>query len=304
MKTTPLYTALFNELKEKLILPVDLPDETVESTLNALWLTAAGHPCSAKKATISSLPELTNDAETKLRELTTKRLEGTPLMHLTGFSHFMGLELAFNPNVCFIRPETEILGNCAVSFLQNLDAPIMIDVGCGSGNLTCGVAAAINTLRVYAVDILTSSVSLTRKNIDLCKLSNSISVFEGDAFEPLRSLDLEGKVDAVICNPPYIASSRIKGDRAHLLAHEPVEALDGGPFGFKMHQRLIREAPFFLRDKGVLMSEFGAGQHQQVQKLFERSGLYESVEFGHDDNGQPRVIFAIKKGVSTFENRE
>ena len=295
MKTTSLYMKLSNELRAKLELPVDLPDETVESTLNALWLTAAGYPCSARNAATSSLPELTSDAETKLRDLMKKRLDGTPLMHLTGFSHFMGLELAFSPNVCFIRPETEILGNCAVSFLQNREAPIMIDVGCGSGNLTCGIAGAINTLQVYAVDILASSVSLTRRNIEICKLSNSISVFEGDAFEPLRPLDLEGKVDAVICNPPYIASSRIKGDRAHLLSHEPVEALDGGPFGFKMHQRLIKEAPLFLKTKGALIFEFGAGQHQQVQKLFERSSLYESIEFGHDDNGQPRIIFAIKK---------
>ena len=294
MQNTILFQSLLDEIKPSLILPPDQPDETIESTLKALWHTASGNPCSAKLATSISLVDLTEEQTHLLRELVSRRLGGTPLMQITGRAHFMGLELEFTPDVFIIRPETELLGYSTVELLSNHNNPLMIEVGCGSGNLTCGIASSIPKLSVYAVDILKSCVDLTNRNILKCNLSNRVNVMLGNLFDPLSELDLNNKIDAIVCNPPYIASSRLKGDRAYLVNHEPLEAFDGGPFGFRMHQLLISESLRFLKPGGSLLFEFGAGQDKQILGLFNRAGGYGPINFKLDHNGTARVVIARK----------
>ena len=293
MTAEKLYTELLGRLSAGLALSPDLPDETVETTLRALWHTAVGKPCSAARALRTDLPELRDEQVGALRNAVDNRLAGIPLMQITGRVEFMGLELLFEPNVCLVRPETEILGRHAVKVLLNCLTrqrnPLMIDIGCGSGNLSCGIASKIPKLRVYSVDTLKSCVELTKRNIRYCGLEGRIVVSQGDLFAPLKELDIRGAVDVVVCNPPYISSARLKTDRSHLLEHEPHEALDGGTYGFAVHQRLIKEAPEFLMPGGWLVFEFGAGQHRQVQSLFARSKTFDLVEFATDAHGVERV---------------
>jgi release factor glutamine methyltransferase len=293
MTTEELYAELLGGLSAELVLSPDLPDETAETTLKALWHAAAGKPCSAARALGIDLPELRDEQVVALRDAVDRRLAGVPLMQITGRVEFMGLELLFEPNVCLVRPETEILGRYAVNVLSNCLSrqrdPLMIDIGCGSGNLSCGIAKKIPKLRVYSVDTLKSCVELTKRNVGYCGLEDRICVSHGDLFAPLKELDLRGAVDVVVCNPPYISSARLKTDRSHLLEHEPHEALDGGAYGFSVHQRLIKEAPEFLMPGGWLLFEFGAGQHRQVQSLFERSKAFDLVEFATDAHGAERV---------------
>ena len=292
METNELFNSLLDKITQELTLSPELPDETMESTLRALWLTASGCPCSAKHATTVALPELSESQERVLRGLLSRRINGIPLMHITKRAHFMGLELEFDTDVFIIRPETEILGKAAVECLNNRGDPVMIDVGCGGGNLTCGIAAAIPDLSVYAVDILQSCVDLTNRNVVHCNVGNRVTVLLGDLFNPLEKMQCEGSIDAVVCNPPYISSARLKGDRSYLLDHEPIEAFDGGPFGFAMHQRLLKESLRFLKPGGALLFEFGAGQHKQVQTLVNRVGGYETVDFLFDRDGVARVVMA------------
>lgn len=290
-----LYDALLDEIKSNLTLSPDQPDETMESTLTALWHTAAGNPCSAKTTGDHALENLSLPQAESLRRLVAERCKGRPLMQITGRAHFMGLELEFAPDVCVVRPETEILGNSAVKLLGGMQAPVMIEVGCGSGNLSCGISKKLPTLRVHAVDILQSCVDLTARNVASHGLAGRVSIYRGDLFGPLENLGLENTVDAVICNPPYIASSRLAKDRAYLTAHEPREAFDGGPFGFAMYQRLIKDSPRLLKPGGHLLFEFGAGQEKQVGALFQRCTAYGPVGFASDNQGVPRVGIARKK---------
>jgi release factor glutamine methyltransferase len=225
-----------------------------------------------------------------------ERCAGRPLMQITGRAHFMGLELEFGPDVCVVRPETEILGNSAVEILGGLQGPVMVEVGCGSGNLSCGISHNLPLLKVHAVDILQSCVDLTARNVARHHLSDRVSIYKGDLFGPLENLGLENTIDAVICNPPYIASSRLKNDRAYLTAYEPRESFDGGPFGFGMYQRLIKESLRFLKPHGHLLFEFGAGQDRQVEGLINRSGGYDRIDFDTDPKGIARVVISKKAG--------
>jgi release factor glutamine methyltransferase len=176
-----------------------------------------------------------------------------------------------------------------------MQAPVMIEVGCGSGNLSCGISKKLPSLRGYAIDILQSCVDLTARNVARHGLSDRVSIYKGDLFASLLPLGLDAAVDAVICNPPYIASSRLKTDRAYLTAFEPRESFDGGPFGFGMYQRLIKESVGFLKPQGYLLFEFGAGQDKQVRSLIQRCKEYGTTDFAYDNEGIARVVIAQKK---------
>jgi release factor glutamine methyltransferase len=287
--------ALFGEwlgkLSTGLVLSPDLPDETIETTLKALWHAAAGTPCSATRAATMCLPDLTDEQADCLARMVAKRMQGVPLMQITGRVDFMGLELLFEPSVFLVRPETEIVGRLAADLLSRsaTTTPVMVDIGCGSGNLSCGIASKVPGLRIFAVDVLSSCAELTKRNVRHCGLDDRVVVSQGDLFAPLAGFDLKQLVDIVVCNPPYISSTRLKTDRSYLLDHEPREAFDGGAYGFAVHQRLIKEAPEFLRPGGWLAFEFGAGQRRQIQSLFERSRAFDHIEFATDAQGVERA---------------
>jgi len=228
-------------------------------------------------------------------EMAQKRAHGAPLGLVTGRQQFLGIQLLTGEDVLAARNETELLGSEVIGVLRKLEAENpdwelrMIDMGCGSGNISCAVAVAVPRVRVWASDLTESCATLTRSNVALHALQERVEVTQGDLFEPLRGKGLEGTIDIVEMNPPYIASSSLEKQRAELLLHEPREAFDGGPYGLSIHSRLIREAPEFLKPGGHLLFEFGLGQARQVQLLVERSKLYSEIQFAEDENGEPRV---------------
>ena len=96
----------------------------------------------------------------------------------------------------------------------------------------------------------------------------------------------------IVCNPPYISQARLAGDRASLLAYEPRDAFDGGPYGLTIHQRVVREAAAFLRPGGTLLFEIGAGQDRQLCRLLDRAGSYDGYGLIADRDGVVRVVTA------------
>jgi len=199
------------------------------------------------------------------------------------------------PGVFMVREETELLGWSAVERLKGLPSPVVIDMGCGSGNLTCGLLTALPEARLYSIDLEDAPLSLTRSNVARHGLAGRVEILKGDLFAPLAGRGLEGTVAAVVMNPPYIASSRLETDRAHLLENEPRVAFDGGPYGVRVQQRLIKESVPFLAPGGFLLFEFGAGQERQVHGLFARASGYE-LELARDEEGTARVAIARKRG--------
>lgn len=208
---------------------------------------------------------------------------------------FMGVELELAPDVLVPREETELLGRKAVSILEGGPSDVtIIDMCCGSGNLALGIASEIPSARVWGADLTDSTVALARRNVDRLGLGSRVSIRQGDLFAALESDDLQGKIDVVVCNPPYISTGRLEGDRAHLLESEPREAFDGGPYGISIHQRLIRDALAFLKPGGWLLFEFGEGQERQATALLSRAKAYAPVTFATDRDGKPRVAIVQK----------
>ncbi|MBI4510156.1 MAG: peptide chain release factor N(5)-glutamine methyltransferase [Deltaproteobacteria bacterium] len=225
-----------------------------------------------------------------------ERAKGKPLGHVIGRQQFLGVELIVASGALVPREETELLARTALRRIGELvSTPKLIDMCCGVGNLACAIAVHAPQARAWASDLTDGCIAVARRNVEHLGLGDRVTVLQGDLFTPLVGLELEGEIDVVICNPPYISTGRLSGDRASLLEHEPREAFDAGPYGLAIHQRVVKEALPYLRVGGWLMFEIGVGQDRQVKLLFDRTRAYEDVELVSDEGGNPRVIIGRKK---------
>ena len=221
-----------------------------------------------------------------------RRAAGAPLAYVIGHEIFMGVELIVAEGALAPREETELLGNAALDALRSSGSAALrvIDMCCGSGNLACAIARHLPAVRVWASDLTDGCIAVTRRNVMHVGVSDRVVVAQGDLFAGLTGFELEGSIDTIVCNPPYISQGKLATDRAELLNHEPREAFDGGPYGLSIHQRVVKEALPFLRPGGILLFEIGLGQERQVKILFERAKVYEDIRLVANTAGEVRVI--------------
>lgn len=294
-----LFLKIKEELHHDLSFLEDKPEENIDSTIKALWHKAHGNSVSAEKANSLSLPELSENQKNTLLQLIQKRKSGTPLAHLTGRQNFMGIELKSDSRALIPRKETEILGKAALEICQNLaksKAVITIfDVCCGAGNLGLTLASLNSKVNVYASDLSAQAIELTEENIALLNLNQKVTAIQSDLFASFESEKYWNKIDLIVCNPPYISTSKVSKMNLEIAANEPVMAFDGGMLGIKIIQKLIKESPKFLSENGWLIFEVGLGQGSFVIQLCEKSGAWKSITSVEDKAGNIRVIAACNK---------
>ena len=207
-----------------------------------------------------------------------------------GHQTFLGIDLLCGPGALVPRPETELLGRTAVEKVRAAGAsPRVIDVCCGSGNLGCAIATLVPGATVWATDLTDGCVGWARRNVEHLGLGDRVTVRQGDLFAGFAGDGLEGTIDVIVCNPPYISSGRLGTDRAGLLDLEPREAFDGGPSGLTIHPRVLKEALPFLKPGGWLLFEIGEGQGRQIGMLFQRARVYDEIGLVENAAGTPRV---------------
>ena len=206
-----------------------------------------------------------------------------PDIFARGNVEFMGIELLIGRGALVPRVETELLGQAALDVIEQrgTEAPRIIDMCCGIGNLACVMASRISAAEIWASDLTEDCVELARNNARRLGLEVRIRVHQGDLFGGLESEGLARGIDLVVCNPPYISRRCLESDWAHLVENEPREAFDGGPYGLDIYLRVLREAPRFLRKGGMLLFEVPLRQQRQVRALFQRVQAYDEIrQFG------------------------
>ena len=233
------------------------------------------------------------------RAMAERRAAGTPLAYVTGHETFMGVDLIVGEGALIPRAETELLGRTALEAirLSGSVAPKVIDMCCGSGNLACAIAYHSPAVHVWASDLTDGCVKVARRNVEHVGVAERVVVAQGDLFAGFVGFDLEGTIDVIVCNPPYISQGKLATDRAELLEHEPREAFDGGPYGLSIQQRVIKEALAYLRPGGTLLFEIGLGQERQVKMLFDRVKEYEDIHLVANAAGEVRVVSGRKKNT-------
>lgn len=227
-----------------------------------------------------------------LDEVVAQRQQGVPLAYILGQTVFMGRPFTCTPATLIPRAETELLVKTVVNHAADIanDAPTIVDVGTGSGNIAVSLALALPYSRVFALDISPEAVAQAQKHVETYKLQDRVSVRCGDLFAPIAGEGLAEAVDIVVCNPPYIPSGSLSKMAEEIVAHEPLMALDAGPYGINIFRRLVSDALAFLRPGGLLAFEFGAGQDVLVQRLVQKNGGYAPCQLILDHTGTPRVI--------------
>lgn len=278
----------------------DKPEENPLSTLRALWFAAAGAPCSVDRSSERELPELDEVGRDALHQLVQRRLSGVPLAHITRRQSFMGVELLAGPEALVPRRETELLGYSALDLVRRTveekGTALVVDVCTGSGNLALALAHHEPRCEVIGADISVDAISLARRNAELTSLGDRVGFVQGDLFAPLEALGLRGAVDVVVCNPPYISTSKAAGMPTEIAEFEPRLAFDGGAFGVSILFRLVSGASQFLKQGAWLCFEVGRGQGEPMAGRVERAGPYARVERVRDDAGDVRALLAQTRG--------
>ena len=207
-----------------------------------------------------------------------QRCAGTPLQHLTGEQPFRRISVRVQPGVFIPRPETEALDE-----LGDVDDPVVVDVGTGTGAVALAIKDERPGAKVFATDLSPEAVELARANA--ARLSLQVTVMEGDLLDPLPA-ELRGWVDLVVSNPPYVTEEELQDLPAEVRA-EPRLALVGGT---QLYERLAIQALRWLRDGGVLAVEIGGSPGAAVVKVLE--GSYMDVRTLPDLAGRDRIVVA------------
>jgi release factor glutamine methyltransferase len=211
-----------------------------------------------------------------------------------GKTKFMGLELEVSPQALVPRLETELLGGNALKILQELvyerGGAQVLDLCTGSGNLALALAHYESRCVVCATDISDEALALARRNARKLWLEERVDFFAGDMFAALPEGIFQRQFDLIVCNPPYISSSKL--DQSELIRHEPRAAFDGGPFGLNILSRLIQEAPAHLKPNSWLGFELGRGQGAYLANFLEKMKDYAEVCKLTDANGEVRALAA------------
>jgi release factor glutamine methyltransferase len=211
-----------------------------------------------------------------------RRCVGEPLQHVTGEQGFRRLTIGVRPGVFVPRPETEVLVQSVLDGLTETEMPTVVDVATGSGAVALAIKDERPDATVFAIDLSPEAVALTRENAEALDLP--VTVYEGDLLSPLPE-ELRGEVDAVVCNPPYVALEARDSLPPDVRA-EPELAVFGG---LDIYERLFEQAFASLRPGGFVAVEIEESRAEAVSKAAEQEG-FEALSVRQDFTGRDRVV--------------
>ena len=228
----------------------------------------------------------------RFRDLVRQRLEGCPVAYLVGRKEFFSLQFEVSPAVLIPRPESEFVVLECLRLAKTMVEPRILDVGTGSGNIAVAMAYQHRGARVVATDISTDALALAGKNASRHGVSGRIEFKRGDLFD---SFDASDRFDFILSNPPYIAREDLDKLPVGVRQYEPRAALDGGPGGYVVFEKLVTSAKSFLVDGGYLIVEIGSPQETEARARISVAG-YELGDTIRDGSRHPRVLSARWKG--------
>ncbi|MFD4629409.1 peptide chain release factor N(5)-glutamine methyltransferase [Streptomyces sp. NPDC058284] len=228
------------------------------------------------------------DFDARYWETVARREAREPLQHITGRAFFRYLELQVGPGVFVPRPETESVVGWAIDAVRAMDVvePLIVDLCTGSGAIALAMAQEVPRSRVHAVELSEDALKWTRKNIE----GSRVKLRQGDARDAFTELD--GQVDLVISNPPYIPLTEWEYVAPEARDHDPELALFSGEDGLELIRGIERTAHRLLRPGGVVVIEHADTQGGQVPWIFTEERGWADAADHPDLNNRPRFATA------------
>lgn len=234
--------------------------------------------------------ELTAEQVSRLQELTRRRASREPLQYVIGQQEFYRLMFEVTPDVLIPRPETEILVERAIGFLSNRTSPRFCEIGTGSGCIAISVLHEVANASAVACDVSGKAIDVAGRNANRNGVAGRLELIMSDVFNSFPAT----KFDAVLSNPPYVPEIDLATLQPEVRDHEPEVALSPGGDGLSVIERLINEAPRFLKTDGMLLIEMGFNQSGRVGEMVDDS-VWADINFLPDLQGIPRIFSAVKR---------
>lgn len=216
------------------------------------------------------------------QKLIERRAQHEPCQYILGKCNFCGIDLLVNENVLIPRQDTEVLVEQVLNIMPR--GAKILDMCTGSG----AIAIAIKTLRsdaeVTGSDISEKALEVAEENVKSCGVD--VKLIQGDLFE---NIDREERFDLIVSNPPYVTNLEYEELMPEVKEHEPRLALTAGDDGLDIYKRLVKEAPEYLKEDGIIAMEIGCAQGKAVEELLKSNG-FGKTKVVKDLAGLDRVV--------------
>jgi release factor glutamine methyltransferase len=229
----------------------------------------------------------------EFRAFIQRRLNREPVQYITGVQEFWSREFMVNPKVLIPRPETEVLVEQAFAVLNQKKegevsfTPRILDIGTGSGAIAVSLAGELSDADVWASDVSEDALETARANARKHNVEEKIHFVKSDLFSAIDPLT---RFDAIVSNPPYVALEDLDNLQPEVGRYEPRSALDGGPGGLVIVNKLILEAKDYLKPGGWLLMEMDPSQTAKAAEIIEKSGHYGEKKVVKDYSRCDRVV--------------
>lgn len=265
-----------------------LLDELSESDAQLLLAHVMGHPRAWLLAHLET--HLTQPQLDSANQAFARLEAGEPLPYLLGHWEFYGLDFDITPDVLIPRPETELLVEKAIRWLNAApERRTVADVGTGSGIIAATIAMHVPGVNILATDISRAALKVAKHNAEKFKVTHRIDFLQCDLLpQHINPLPTESHFDLICANLPYIPTNTLHG--LPIFGREPTLALDGGADGLDLYRRLMLLSIDWLAPKGSLLLEIEATQGIQALNMAYDLFSEATIQLHKDLAGHDRLL--------------
>ncbi len=231
--------------------------------------------------------ELLDEEILRFQSVLERRKNREPFQYIVGKQEFYGLDFIVTQDVLIPRPETELIVENALQILSKKNNPRFLEIGAGSGCISVSILHNAKNATATAIDISENALQIARKNAENHQVADRLDLKISDIFTEIKS----EKFDLIVSNPPYIDSEDFAGLQPEVRDFEPKFALTDGENGLSIIEKIIKDAPEFLKPEGFLLIEIGFSQSKEVREICSPK-IWQSVEFIQDLQDIPRMLKA------------
>ncbi|MBK1785829.1 peptide chain release factor N(5)-glutamine methyltransferase [Prauserella cavernicola] len=254
----------------------------------------AAHVLGVERGRLPLVPLVDPSVVDAIGQLVTQRAKRVPLQHLIGWAALGAIAVSVGPGVFVPRPETELLLEWGLALLKGREYPVVVDLCTGSGALALAVAHARPDAVVYAVDNDATALAWARHNADAraAEGDTPVRLYSGDVTDPTVFAELDGLVDLVLCNPPYVPEGTTVPPE--VAEHDPHQAVFASEGGIDVIRHVVAMSARLLKPAGGVAIEHDDTHGAAVPALLRTRRVLTNVRDHSDLTGRPRFVTALR----------